>query len=358
MLSALFEPFNELDDEIKQEFYEDVLAAIKEINECAALLEGGTDADVIDRMFRSLHTVKGNCNMVFLIPFVEVSHKLEDFFSDIRSRQIEYDDHYGQFAVAVVNAVSEELVALISTQSANVEVLKQLEGIIDTVKNAQNAVRIVLAEKAIIAIQDGHFNLDIVALAQENGAAFSFLDATDLEFFQFISDKQSLIDPSHSQLMNICETLAQKLNSLLANSVEEQQLTVAIIFVILTKRFSIDKSVNKLTTDHVFIASGILSRMAGWTIAAEIILQLNENHDGTGTPLGLKDEQIKPAAQVLTLCFEFAFIVMNHLSKGYKQSLFTAVKAINAKKDSQYKARLIERFNGLIKSDYLTTQLW
>ena len=98
--------------------------------------------------------------------------------------------------------------------------------------------------------------------------------------------------------------------------------------------------------------------MAGWSIASDVILQLNENHDGTGAPLGLKDEQIKPAAQALALSFEFTFIVMLNLSQGYKASLFTAVKMINAKKDTRYKARLIERFNQIIKTDYLTTQMW
>ncbi|MCW9015540.1 MAG: hypothetical protein OQJ89_01105, partial [Kangiellaceae bacterium] len=68
------EAFDELEDEIKQEFYEDVVAAISDINECATTLESGADAQVIDRMFRSLHTVKGNCNMVFLEDFVEATH--------------------------------------------------------------------------------------------------------------------------------------------------------------------------------------------------------------------------------------------------------------------------------------------
>jgi HPt (histidine-containing phosphotransfer) domain-containing protein len=356
--STAFDSFNELDDEIKQEFYEDVAASVKDINECAVLLEGGTDAQVIDQMFRALHTIKGNCNMVFLTPFVAASHKLEDFFSDIRCGDFEYNEHFGQLAVVVVNAISAELNSLIISRQANIEVLKQLEKIIDTLEKSPADQRLIVAEKAIIAIQDGHYNLDIVALAQENSNAFSFLDATDLEFFQFISDKQSIVDPGHSTLINICDTLAKKLNRLLANSVEEQQLTTAIIFVILTKRFSFDENSIELSLDHLFIASGILSRMAGWSIAAELVLELKENHDGSGIPLGLKDEKIKPAAQALALSFEFTFIVMENLSQGYKQSLFTAVKTINAKKGTQYKARLIERFNGLIKSEYLTTQMW
>ena len=46
---STLDSFIELDSEIKQEFYEDVYAAINDINECAGLLESGADTQVIDR---------------------------------------------------------------------------------------------------------------------------------------------------------------------------------------------------------------------------------------------------------------------------------------------------------------------
>jgi len=152
--------FNELEDEIKQEFFEDVVSAINDVNECATLLESGSDAQVIDRMFRGLHTVKGNCNMVFLEEFVVTSHKLEDLFSDIRSGDIEYQDVFGQFAVVVINEIQKQLETLIQTQQTDFEVLKKLESIIDKIEHIPGNERASAAERAIIAINDGHFNLD------------------------------------------------------------------------------------------------------------------------------------------------------------------------------------------------------
>ena len=352
------EAFNELEDEVKQEFYEDVKSAIKDINECAAILESGADAKVIDRMFRSLHTVKGNCNMVFLENFVNASHKLEDLFSDIRSGEIAYNDIYGQFAVVVVREIEKQLDSLVHSQYVDETVLGHLEQIIEQIEKTDSSQRLATSEKAIIAVQDGHFNLDLVAIDQEHGRAFSFLDATDTEFFEFISDKHTHADPEHDQLMSICKTLATKLNDKLGRRVDDDQLNAAIIFLGLSQFISMEKNPDDLAIDQIFFASGLLARMSGWGVAAELVLQSAEWHDGTGLPQGLSNESILPASQVIGLAFEFSFIVKRNNQLGYKQSLFTAVKAINAQKETRYKARLIERFNNLIKSEYLTNQMW
>ena len=172
-----FEGFEELDDEIKQDFYEDVMASVKDINECQSILESGANSEVIDRMFRALHTVKGNCNMVFLTEFVNASHKLEDLFSEIRSGEIEYDDRYGQFAVIATNTIKNQLDSLINSRFADGDVLKQLEQTVEKIEQTEKNERLAVTEKAIIAIQDGHFNLELVAVDEERGTAFSFLDA-------------------------------------------------------------------------------------------------------------------------------------------------------------------------------------
>lgn len=350
--------FNELEDEIKQEFFEDVVSAINDVNECANLLESGTDAQVIDRMFRALHTVKGNCNMVFLEEFVETSHKLEDLFSDIRSGDIEYQDVFGQFAVVVINEIQKQLESLIQSQQTDLDILKKLESIIDKIENFPGSERASAAEKAIIAINDGHFNLDLVAIDNEHGRAFSFADATDMEFFEFIADKLGSANSEHELFVKVTEEIALALNDKLGRKAEIQQLKAAIFLLTLSNAIRPEDSKYQLALDQIFFASGILNRIPGWSDASELVIKSLENHDGSGLPNGLKEEQIEPAAQVLGLAFEFGYLVVNHFSLGYKQSLFTAVKAINAQKDTRYKARLIERFNALIKTEYLTAQKW
>jgi HPt (histidine-containing phosphotransfer) domain-containing protein len=358
MSTTSYEEFHELDDEIKQEFYEDVEAAVKEINECAKVLEQGADADLIVRMFRSLHTIKGNCNMVFLDGFVDVSHKLEDLFSQIRNGSIHYDDRYGRFAVSSINLIDEQMKFLLNEEMVDEESLEKLAEIVAQIQAADDQTKLIVTEKAITAIDHRHFNLDLVTIDHEHGRSFSFIDATDDEFFQFLVDKQAVVDSSCDKFINICETLTLKLNNMLGHSVEESQLKTAVKFIALSRYFSVDEEAVELSIEQVFFTSGLLTRMPGWNIAANITLQLKEHHDGTGAPFGVQSDQIEPAAQALALAVEFTLIILNKLGSGYKDSLFSAVKMINGKKDTVYKARLIERFNKVIKADYLNVCRW
>lgn len=358
MAQANFESFYQLEDEVKQEFYQDVIASIKDINQCAELLESGADTQVIDRMFRALHTVKGNCNMVFLADFVDASHKLEDLFSQIRSGQIEYHDSYGRFALIAVNLLKDELDALLTSQSVNLGYLENLKNIITEILQTDESERLEATEKAIVAVKEGHFNLAMVAIEQGHGHSFSFVNATDSEFFEFICDKFCQTDPTHWLFFTISSRLAHQLNDLLNNKMEDQQLNACLCLVSLSRSIGCTADPDGISLDQVFFSSGILNRMAGWSIAADAILMVKEHYGGGGVPYGLSGEQIHPAAQALALAVEFAGAVLQLQHEGYKKSLFNAVKVINAKKNTRYKAKLIERFNQLMKSDYLTQQLW
>ncbi len=349
--------FSELEDEIKQEFYEDVVAAIADINSCASELETSVDESVIDRMFRAIHTVKGNCNMVFLTEFVNSAHQLEDLFSSIRSKEVDYHSVYGRFAVQVVNQIQLQLEALIQTSKANGDILLKVRTLIDEVQNTPDNERVNITEKAITAIIDGHFSIGMIVQDSGDGHAFSFMDASDMEFFEFISGRHQQ-NHKHQKFYDICSVLANKLNPMLANAADEQQLHAAIIFLHLTQKVEPDGSATELNIQQCIIASGLLSRMSGWSAAAELCIQAMESHDGGGAPKGLKGNEIPPAAQVLTLCFDFAFQILAVPGLNYKQALFTAVKNINSKKKIRYKEKLIQRFNAIIKTEYLTNKMF
>lgn len=351
------EAFSELDDELKQEFYEDVVAAISDIKECVSHLNDSIDDGVIDRLFRSIHTVKGNCNMVFLTEFVASSHQLEDLFSLIRSKTIEYDEVYGRFAVQVVNVIQSQLESMIESGIANGDLLLKLKILVDEVQVADIEERVSIAEKAITAIEDGHLTLSMVVQDCDNGHAFSFMDATDIEFFEFISARHHL-NPSNHRFYQIASTLAEKLNSVLSNAADLDQLRAAMIFMHLTQRLDSSGEKQERDVQSSIIASGLLSRMSGWSVAADLCLQAFESYDGHGLPQGLKGDQIMPAAQVIGLSFDFALHILSTPELTYKQSLFSAVKALNGYNANRYKERLIIRFNALIKSEYLTQQMF
>lgn len=352
-----YQAFLELEDEIQQEFYEDVVAAVIDVNGCVSELESTVDESVIDRLFRAIHTIKGNCNMVFLEEFVQSSHKLEDLFSSVRTKSIEYHSVYGRFAVQVVNLIKDQLTQLIETSKPDSEVLEKLKELINEVQSSSDNERVGIAEKAIIAMQDGHFSLSLVMQDPEDGHAFSFMEASDIEFFEYMSNRYQQNPVSH-QFYKVFSELALKLNAKLGHSADEEQLQAAIVFLHLSQKLNSDGQLEVLDLPQAIIASGILSRMAGWSVAAELCLQTMEYFDGNGTPKALKADEIQPAAQVLALAYDFACHVLRASELNYKQALFTAVKQINSQLNTRFKERLIQRFNAIIKTEYLTSRMF
>ncbi len=355
MTQITCEAFTELESDVKQEFYDDISSAVDDVILCAQELDQAIQSDVIDRMFRAIHTVKGNCNMVFLEHFVASIHQLEDFFSEIRTGNIHYHAVYGRFAEKIVVLIRTQIKHLIETTHADGEILDHCKSLISELLQADKDVRESLAKKAIAAIDAGHFSTSLIVQQGDSGHAFSFMDATDIEFFEFISSSRQQND-SCQDFYPICLEIAQKLNQMLTNSADPDQLKAAIIFLYLSRKNVSQSDFSELNVQQCIMASGILSRMAGWSNASELCIQAMESHDGSGLPNGLVATQILPAAQVVRLAFDFAYNIVKTSGVDYKQRLFSAVKSINAQKDSHYKDRLIQRFNQLIKTDYLTQQ--
>ncbi len=355
MNQIICDAFSELEDEVQKEFYEDVSSAVDDVILCAKELQQGAEQDVIDRMFRAIHTVKGNCNMVFLTQFVDSIHRLEDFFTAIRSNEIGYHQIYGQFTAKVVLLIQKQLKHLIETTSADGDILEHIKNLIDQLMDSAEDERELVAEKAIAAIEAGHFTISLIVQEGNSGQAFSFLDATDIEFFEFISSCRQQNDPCQD-FFPICLEIAESLNQMLTNSAAPDQLKAAIIFLYLARKNVSQSDYSELNVQQAIIASGLLSRMAGWSKASELCIQAMENHDGSGMPMSLKANEILPAAQVVRLAFDFAFQAVKNSHLDYKQQLFSAVKSINTRKDRIYKDKLIQRFNQLIKSEYLNQQ--
>ncbi len=80
------------DNEVRQLFREEVDETLAELD--AALLElekTPNDEDLVNRIFRAVHTLKGACDMFGVAPVVETAHRLESVFDAIRSGRMTVD---------------------------------------------------------------------------------------------------------------------------------------------------------------------------------------------------------------------------------------------------------------------------
>ncbi|MCO7226427.1 HD domain-containing phosphohydrolase [Pleionea sp. CnH1-48] len=352
--------FGELEDEVKQEFYSDVKDCLQDLKDCTQEMGDGESEELIHRMFRAIHTIKGNCNMVFLPMYVDALHFIEEMVQDVRNGAYPYNSAYATLFVSSCNRVVELLGDSIATGQADEKALSGIRQLIKEVREAGDERRPTIARCADSAIADGHYSLDLIAAADSEGSVFSIFDATDMEFFQYLIDCQSQMFPDvRSKVQNMIQ-LSLVLNESMGMAVDEEQLTAALYCFELSSLFGKAKTENEkdFAQRRIFTAGGLLSRMPGWNIAAEMIFQSQEKFDGTGFPKQLKDKDIVPGAQIIQLVSHFFDKIFSCRDLGYKKGLFAAVKAINEEAERIYSPKIIRIFNSVIKSHYLSRSQW
>ena len=83
----------DISDPIYQDFLEDANEALENLERSLVIIEeeGGTpDPDMINEIFRSVHTIKGNAGFVGLTNILNLSHALENVLGAIRNNELSF----------------------------------------------------------------------------------------------------------------------------------------------------------------------------------------------------------------------------------------------------------------------------
>ncbi len=104
------DPDLDLDAQLLAQMREDFLSESKDILEgmgtLLAGLERGGDPDLIHRIFRSMHTLKGTAAFVGLESMRRLAHSMENIFSAVRSETLSVDAKLIDLAFSAVQALS------------------------------------------------------------------------------------------------------------------------------------------------------------------------------------------------------------------------------------------------------------
>jgi response regulator RpfG family c-di-GMP phosphodiesterase len=369
--------FSELDPELLQDFYGSCQEALEEISACReALAENASDKELLHRLFRAVHSLKGNCNMMFLPPFVDVTHKLEEIFDDVRKDRYPYDPAISAFAQAALSDIDEQLRILIAKKYCDGDVLEKVGKLISPIRDAASQQeRVQLARVATSAILDRHYSLDVVKSATPTAhppsAAVEMSAETyanDLEFMSEIGSALEARDVTWRGRIARQLELAKLVNKVLPQPVDDAQLTAAIFVHDVCLPWlpsALHKPWTTMSDDerhqaivHVSWAAGILQRWPAWREAALIIEQHHEAFDGRGAPRGLAGDTIHIGAQLVALADVFFDAVAARREQPYKACLLGAVKDVNAASGQLLGSALVEAFNAVIRQHYLAHPRW
>lgn len=350
--------FFALDRSIIDDFIQCTEDSSLEVEACTKALNQNAGDDYIARLFRALHSFKGNCQMVGLTPFVEPLHKVEELVSCLRTKQWGYHPNVGQFLIFATDAMSDLLTQLVATGKADGNVSRSI---------CDTCTALLLGTRA-----------DNVA--EQFGQAITRIGKAPIDKLPepVKPHKVSLELPSDMALMHSLSArlddlsiyrknrgeqvvkLSAELNVALGTPVNPEQLKAAALmhdigmgFIphnIFTREGNLSKEELRKIQEHVITASQIVMRFGKWEDAAHMILDHHERFDGTGYPNGVAGDKIHPGGHILSVVDTFCAITTERSDRAFKKSLLSAISEINANSESQFNPAVVKAFTGVVRN--------
>ncbi len=363
--------FTELDREIIDDFLECLQENVEAIEYCVDELDQQTSADLINHLFRDVHSLKGNCRMVFLEPMVEAVHALEEIVSDMRQGSRQYTPVYGEFIMAIVLRQRAAIMEMIAHTEIDDETLQLMNRLIRQVadSNDDNADAVInAAMDALVGARSEDGASTGEEGERESEAELVADDAAesneDLVFFRRVAMQLDAVNPYHAGRSEALLALCLATNADMGEPVDPQQLTAAVYMhdlgmslvpaQIMEKPGRLTPEEMKVIQQHVEISTQMLHRMPGWDEATEMVLQHHERYDGTGYPYGISGSAIHAGAQMIALADTFYAITHVRADRSTKKSLFGAMSLINGESGAQFDPRFVDAFNGTIRHLYVS----
>lgn len=360
-LMALLHP-RITDRDSLQEFVEDLEDQVPGIErDIAALRKGPTDRALIARLFRSLHTIKGDAAICKVELAVMICHPIESLLARCREGDIAFTDLLAEATLLALDRLELAIEALSTGRTVEHLKLPELVGGLEAMAAApaeELAPRAVRTIEAVTGFRPLH-TAGIAAPAAVPPAPTSSADrAADLRFFRGLALQLESRSPLFKGRTERILRLALDTNAAAGSPVDAAQLEAAVYLHDIGMMFtpeSVWLKVGRLSDDdkrqlheHPGQAAGLLARMTGWEAAAEMVAQHHEMPDGGGYPAGLPAAAICPGAKILAIVDAFEAVTLKHSHRGQTRSVVRAIAEINAC-DNQFATEWIGPFNSVIR---------
>lgn len=358
-LTALLQP-RIIDRDNFREFVEALDDQVPGIErDIAALRKLPNDHNLIARLFRALHTIKGDAALCKVEVAVAICHPLESLLSRCRDGEVLFSDLLAEVMLLTLDRLELVIEAMDTGRGIDHLKLPALVGGLEGMAGAlpqDIGVRAAAVIEAVTGFRPQHVRTEIPTGSTVTPSHDEV--ATDLWFFSTLALQLEGRSPLFTGRTGRLLRLAEETNAAAGGPVDPTQLAAAVYMHDVGMMFAPESAWLKpdrlseddwiLIRDHPLQAAGLLQRMPGWEAAAEIIRQHHEMPCGGGYPDGLKTDAICAGAKILAIVDAFEAVTLKHRHRGESRSLIRAIAEINAC-DDQFAAEWIGPFNHVIR---------
>ena len=351
---------NDIDDDLKSDLMGSFENAFENIENGLAQLEQGDDPALVNELFRSMHSIKGNAAMIHVDIIVNYAHQIENVFSRMREGNLAFSSSLGeaiQVGMDRLRDLHHREILGVTFEHLNVSALgdKFSSLAICSGEDTQSWINDILGINEHQENGDSESSLEICRID------LSKKQQDDLAFFQELSlqlDKQNEYWEGRSIQ---CFLWSQKLNQFGGNVVPYEQLAAAsylhdfgmslIPHSLLQQVKPFGEEENAQVRPHPLWGYKLLHQMSDWEEAAMIVLQHHEHENGKGYPNGVSGDEIHPGAKILAIIDAFVSMTAGRADRSRRRSALRAISEINARKGTQFSAEWVDHFNRLLKDE-------
>lgn len=351
------------DKDALQEFIEslsDLAPAIE--RDIARLKSSPGDRDVISSLFRAIHNVKGDAALCKVDLAVAIVHPIETVLARFRNGEISFSDIIAEAVLLAIDRLELATDCLFSNKSLNALHLQPLIEGLEKLAQTSAAEMDGCAGELIEAVTGFRPAAEASNLIRGYASAVSRQStshaADDLRFFRSLADQLEARSPVFKGRTQRLLRLAMETNQIMDKAIDPQQLEAAVymhdvgmMFLpesVWLKQERMHDDEKQILRTHPAYAAGLLSRMEGWSDAAQMVAQHHEMPDGQGYPGALLLSQIGHGAQILAIVDAFEAVMLKHINRGKNRSVLRAIAEINAC-DNQFGPEWIAPFNQVIR---------
>ena len=357
----------EVEEDIIKDFLDEFIDAYEELERTLVLLDTSpSDKELVNQLFRIVHSIKSNLRMVALDKLSEVVHVFENILDDIRNNRLNYTQSFNDIILLVIAKIRELAIELFHDNNVDEQLTPLNEAVqMLSMTEPDQFHQTIVKVLQTIDPQGEYDAIDDTTITDDINTAFSNTsENTDLDYFLELSQQIENSFPFwKGRTLRILD-LSLRINEQAGHPIDPQQLTAAVYIHdigmaflppgIHTKSGKLDADEILILQNHCHLGSEWLRRIPGWEAAADMVHQHHERPDGQGYPQGLSTDEICDGAKILNIADTFEAMTQNRVHRENKRPMMRALLEINSHINSQFDGHWVEAFNQVIKAQVTT----
>ena len=366
-------------EELEEDILTDLMEEINELYEASeqTLIElelRPEDNELQRALFRSIHTIKGDLGLVNFGPMIPLLQHVEDLLDYLRKGEVNYTSTMSDLVLLTMDRVKNFVLDVMNKGSADYddELHSQLVMAISKVQPTNQTDHERLLADAVLLLNP---DLDI-SLQQKHGQANATGGSVPPATLANTGIPKELSAEKHMDMLFFREMmktiehrsnywggrgdriakLALYINHLAGSPIDDDQMAVAcyvhdfgMAFMplpILNKTDPYTENEFNLMRSHVYKSARLLEHLDQWDHARKIVMQHHERPDGSGYPLGLKEDDICAGARLLAILDTYDALTHSRAhNKQPPMSKKEAVIDMNRQAKGQFSAEWMRHFN-------------